>query len=296
MFIAAIMAFALSLAVCGAALLWITPREDRWFVVACVAGTLPMSWLMYHGVRMPLDAWLHTMLGEGDLLRWIRTAYAPLTEEPAKLWPLVLPWVRQRVTRESVSRFALALGLGFALGEIFTVASLFTARTPDTAALPWYLLINFIWERCMTCATHSGMTAVALAGWRRGPGIVVGLLSAMLSHYFANFPIAMAQRGWLGQNAEVSQMLVVLWVMGCAVAGVTWLKWLHFGKSGLGKSIYGNAVCPGCGQEYERGLWLALNFGPNHRYERCPHCRNWHWTTRKPGIAKQPPADGQPAN
>lgn len=288
MLTAAIIAFTLSLAFWGTVLWWITPREERLPVLACVVGTLPMCWVMYHGVRIPLDAGLHAMLDDGDQLRWIRTCYAPLTEEPAKLWPLLLPLVRRRLTRESVGRYSLAMGLGFALGEILTVAGLFVARDPEMAAMPWYLLGGFIAERFMTCAVHSGMTAVALAGWRRGPGFVVGLSLAMLSHYFANFPIAMAQRGWLGPNAEVSQILVFLWVVGCAVAGTVWLEWLHYGKGrgGFGKLIYGNTVCPGCNQEFERGLWLAFNFGTNHRYERCPHCRNWHWTTRKPNTAE----------
>jgi hypothetical protein len=196
--------------------------------------------------------------------------------------------LRRRVTRESVGRYALALGLGFALGEIFTVAGLFLVRNLEIAVMPWYLLGGFIAERFMTCTIHSGMTAVALTGWRRGPGFLIGLSLAMLAHYVANFPIAMAQRGWLGSNAEVSQILVFLWVIACAIAGVVWLEWLHFGKGrgGFGKLIYGNTVCPGCNQEYERGLWWAFNFGTNHRYERCPHCRNWHWTKRKLNTAK----------
>lgn len=288
MLTAAIIAFTFSLAVGGTTLRWITPREERWFIVACVVGTLPMCWVMYHGVRMPLDAGLQRMLGDGALLRWVRTAYAPLTEEPAKLWPLLLPLVRRRVTNESVGRYALALGMGFALGEIVTVAGLIIGHNAEIAGLPWYLLGGFIAERFLTCALHSGMTAAALAVWCRGRGLVMGLALAMLAHYCANFPITMAQRGWLGPNAELSQVLVFLWVISCAVASAIWLESLQFGRGrgGFGTMVYGNAVCPGCHQEYERGLWWALNFGTNHRYERCPHCRNWHWTTRKPSPSE----------
>src|SRR5436190_1056490 len=113
---------AISLATFGAALWKVTPRTERKLAALCLVGTLPMCWVMFHGVRIPLNSWLTSVLGDGELMRWVRTAYAPLTEEPAKLWPLVLPWVRRAITRESVGRFALALGLGFGLGEIFTVA------------------------------------------------------------------------------------------------------------------------------------------------------------------------------
>ena len=113
MLTAACITFALGLAVFGSILRRLTPREERWLVAGCLAATLPMSWAMFHGVRLPLDGWLKSTLGEGEMLRWLRTAYAPLTEEPAKLWPLALPWVRKAIRRENVARIALALGLGF---------------------------------------------------------------------------------------------------------------------------------------------------------------------------------------
>src|SRR3954469_3803985 len=160
MLIAAIITIALGLAIFVPILRLLTAREERWLAALCLIATLPMSWAMYHGVRLPLDAWLKATLGEGNVLTWIRTPYAPLTEEPAKLWPLLLPWVRRRITRENVGRYALALGLGFANGEIFNVFGLVVEKQPQVAAMPWYMLSGFIFERLMTCAIHPAMTSL----------------------------------------------------------------------------------------------------------------------------------------
>jgi len=280
MLTAACIVFVLGLAVFGSILRRLTPPEERWLAAGCVAATLPMSWAMFHGVRLPLDGWLKSTLGEGEMLRWLRTAYAPLTEEPAKLWPLVFPWVRRAITRENVGRFALALGLGFALGEIFTVADLVAVRQPEIAGKPWYLLGGFVTERLATCAIHGGVTAIALALWRRRSAPALGLLLAMLAHYLVNFPIVMRLKGWLGPNATLSLVLVSVWVCVCFLLSLSMLAWLHLGRFNLGALFYGSAVCPGCGQSYERPLW-GLDMGLSLRYERCPHCRKWHWTRRQ---------------
>ena len=37
--------------------------------------------------------------------------------------------------------------------------------------------------------------------------------------------------------------------------------------------------CPECHADYDAPV-LALNLG-HTRYERCPHCRHWHWTKNR---------------
>jgi hypothetical protein len=286
MLIAAILTAAGALIAFALALVFLFPREERRLALVCYAATVPMCYLALHYVRMPLDGLLVGQLGKkSELLWWIRSAYAPLTEEPAKLWPLLLPFVRRHITRENVARFALALGMGFAMGEIFTVAGLISASQPKIAALPWYELSGFIMERWVTCLVHPGMTALALVGWRRGPGFIPGLLAAMLAHYLVNIPIGFAQRGWLGKNAAITQAALSLWVMGAGVLALMSLAWLHFGRTSLGALVFGRADCPECGQEYDRGFFTGLNMGGSRRYERCPHCRRWHWTNAKPKSA-----------
>ena len=108
---------------------------------------------------------------------------------------------------------------------------------------------------------------------------MLGLAAAMLAHYAANLPIGLAQRGWLGSSKAAVQTLLSLWVLGAGAAGVIWLAWLNFSRTSLRVLLYGRADCPECGGEYERAFW-AINMGPR-RYEPCPHCRKWHWTTAK---------------
>jgi hypothetical protein len=45
------------------------------------------------------------------------TCFAPLTEEPAKLWLLLVPAFVGRLRKENAPGVAMAIGLGFGLGE-----------------------------------------------------------------------------------------------------------------------------------------------------------------------------------
>jgi len=264
-------------------LLWWIGKGNRLkTALVCFVLTLPMCWLMYHYVRLPLDRWLSAIVGEGDTLFWLRTAYAPLTEEPAKLWPLLIPFVRRSITDRNIVLFAIALGGGFAIGEIFTVAGLIEAKLPEVANLPWYSLGGFINERLMTCVVHSGMTATALFAIQKAHGIVAGLAAAMSLHYIANLPVAMATLGWLGPNVAFSQTILVIWVAICAIAGFAILFRLSRADRPLESSVYGEAICPTCGSRYSRSLLMGLNFGINLRFEPCPSCKRWHWTKRVP--------------
>lgn len=282
MLIAVALTVALTLAVYGTALWLATPREDRFWTVACVVATLPMCAAAYYFVRLPLNGALVGLFGEGEALFWIRAWYAPLTEEPTKLWPLLIPAVRRRIDLQSAGRYGLALGLGFALGEIFVVAQIIATKSPDVAALPWTQLGGFIGERFMTGAVHSGMTALALYAWRRSGWLSLGLAAAALAHFAANFAISAGQRGWLGSQ-ESSRALVSLWVAVCFLLALIWLGTLQFGRD-VGRALYGRAFCPECGTVYDRSL-VGLNFGFSRRYEPCPHCHKWHWTKR---ASKEP--------
>jgi uncharacterized membrane protein YhfC len=235
---------------------------------------------MFHFVRLPFDHWIAARMAGSPLLFWIRSAYAPLTEEPAKLWPLLLPAVRRHITAENVGRFALAFGLGFAIGEIVTVADLLLAHDPKLAQQPWWQWNGFIGERLMTCAIHPAMTSLALVGWRRWRSFPLGLALAMTAHWCSNFPIGMSHRGWLGPNPAVAQTIVALWLDACFVAAVIWLILLFAPRAGSFQArLFGQAICPECGQRYGRA-WLGLNATGGRRYEPCPHCRKWHWTVK----------------
>src|SRR3982751_5165983 len=106
----------------GAALGLIAPRDERRLLALLILLELPMSVGTFYLVRRPLDGLVHGLPGDAGVYRWLTTLYAPLTEEPAKLWPLLIPLIARRVGRDNAVRAAVALGLGFGLGEIALVA------------------------------------------------------------------------------------------------------------------------------------------------------------------------------
>lgn len=281
MITATLIAVILALVTFGNVLYRISARKDRAIIFFATLSTLPMCWIMFHFVRMPFDAWVSIELRNPDTLLWFKTLYAPLTEEPAKLWLLIFPWVRKKIDGQNIVPFALALGLGFAVGEVITVANLITMNSPQIAALPWYMLGGFITERVMTVAIHSAMTAIALAVWRLGPGLLIGLLVAVTAHFAVNLPISMAQWGWFGKDLFANQILLFSWVLFCTFASLGYLAWLHYGHPSLGRFLFGRAMCPVCGRGYDRPMFHSLGFGVNRRYERCPFCKKWHWTIRR---------------
>jgi hypothetical protein len=82
-------------------------------------------------VRMPLHGVLVTALPSGVLF-WVASLYAPLLEEPAKWLVLFLPFIRARLTPANAAGIALAVGLGFGLGEIVNLAALTMLHAPET--------------------------------------------------------------------------------------------------------------------------------------------------------------------
>lgn len=262
-------------------LLYSTAKRSNLGILFIVfACTLPMCWVMYHYVRVPIDHWLLGWFPDGKALFWIRAAYAPLTEEPAKLWPLIIPFVRRSLTRQNLALFAIALGGGFAVGEIFTVADLIQSRLPDVAQLPWHHLSGFINERLMTVGIHSGMTVSALLVMHRGAGLITGLLVSMCLHFIVNLPIALSKSGWFEFSPAITQFVLWIWISFCFISAVVFLLWLSGADQLSALSIYGNACCPSCGSQYSRSILNGLNFGFDLRYEPCAACRKWHWTRR----------------
>jgi hypothetical protein len=113
-----------------------------------VFAQLPMCALAFYGVRQPVDAWLREWLGAGtEAYRFARVFYAPVTEELAKLWPLLLLSFRQRINTGSMTRAGVALGLGFGVGEMWMVAGL-VANDPQVAGLPFIKggQVNTLWK------------------------------------------------------------------------------------------------------------------------------------------------------
>src|SRR5689334_2406679 len=135
-------------------------NERRLWVAAALA--LPLCPLAFFLVRMPLEHWLVAQLGANSVAyKCLLTFYAPLTEEPAKLIPLLIPAIRRDLDARNFVRYALAIGVGFAIGEMWFLADRI-ARMPTLATLPFYQFGGYVSERLMVCVFHSAFLAVAL--------------------------------------------------------------------------------------------------------------------------------------
>jgi hypothetical protein len=273
-YIAAIISNSLSLLIIGGMLLSRTPKDGRLLLAMLVLFMCPMNPLVFWLVRVPVDGLFETLLGnESDMYHIVRTLYAPLTEEPAKLWILLIPCFYQRIKSTPIHRTALAIGLGFGIGEAWTVAILLS-KSPEITKYPWYMLRGYILERMMVCIMHAAFTAAALWFIIKKRRIAVGLLACIILHFLGNLPIFLAKYNcfYLGQN--IWRIILQTWIvvyflaMGCLLAYIT------YGKGWLSKLIRGKVRCPECKEIYKHPIFGFNLF--TKRYERCPQCRHWH--------------------
>jgi hypothetical protein len=249
------------------------PASER-LVWLAMAMALPMQPLAFYLVRVPLDHWIAAHLGSASTTyQWVTSFYAPLTEEPAKLVPLLIPAIRRDISAANFVRYALAIGFGFAIGEMWLVAS-FVARVPAFAALPFYLFGGYVGERLVTCLLHSALVSVSL--WRLRSRFALGLAGAMALHWLLNFPILLMawNVGSLGKIFWTTTNQV--WLLLFFVVSLALLSYFTFGKFSPGRALFGRRWCPECARDYDAPMF-AINF-VTKRYERCPHCRHWHWT------------------
>jgi hypothetical protein len=286
-YIAALVTAALSLSVWGGMLLWRSPRAQWPLLGLAVMLQLPMSILAFHGIRLPLDAALKTFFADGPVPGWVMLLYAPLTEEPAKLWPLLLPTFRRALNERTALHLATALGLGFGIGEMGLVAS-FVSNQPQLASLAWYQFGGFINERFLVSIMQGAFTASCLVLWqkRRWP-FVAGLAVAMGLHLLGNLPLGLGPLWNQLFGRGGTQIFLSLWVFIYFMLMLLLLVYLETESLHPGLFLFGQARCPSCAVVYSRPLFLAMNFG-TRRYERCPKCCKWHWIPLR-GAAGPPP-------
>jgi hypothetical protein len=254
----------------------------RWLWLAFLIG-LPLQPLAFYTVRVPLDKWLAGMLGKtSGIYQVLTTFYAPLTEEAAKLVPLLLPTLRRDLRRDNFVRYALAIGLGFGIGEMWFIAYLI-AHNPELNGRPFYQYGGYAGERLMVCLFHGAFVSVALWRWQDKFGL--GVLGAMALHYFGNLPIFFMAKGLFGWSKGVWQTLVMVWLNLYLFGSIALLARFSLGTFELGRFIFGKTRCPECGVIYPAPL-LGLNLGPR-RYERCPHCRHWHLVGQADAVTEE---------
>jgi hypothetical protein len=273
-YIAALIATLLAGLIIGGIILGNSSKKEYSFYILLFLLTLPMSYLSIWYVRIPFDAWFHSIMTHEGWYTFLTVFYAPLTEEPAKLWPLLIPFFYRRVTKENVVKTALALGLGFGVGEIWYLAWRLTFRL-DIVALPWYQLGGFINERLLVCAIHGAFTAVTIYIWKRY-GTRAGIIGSVLLHFFGNFPIYLAGINLFGWGKTAWQYILSIYIIIYAFLMAVILLYFQFeNKEVIRQILKGEHICPECGKKY-RGRWLSLNW-PTKTYEKCPYCKKWHW-------------------
>jgi hypothetical protein len=277
-FIAAAITTVLVAVLYGPVIKRLSERVDWPVLVLAGVIALPLQPLAFYLVRLPLHHWLTTTLGTGALLTAITLFYAPVTEEPAKWLPLLVPSIRRRLTPESALAMALAVGLGFGIGEIWLLATQLAA-IPEVAAQPFYAFGGFLFERTLVCFLHGGMIAFAYSRLAGGRSFLVGGIIGMALHFALNFPLFLGGMNLFGLG-PLWAVLLTLWLLVFTVGLGAAVARLERGR--FREKVLGYSDCPECGTRYPRPLFAA-HVGPI-RYERCPNCRHFHWV--KFGKAK----------
>ena len=195
--------------------LWIgSCRTHRWVVVFCVLGSpainvlvkrpLLLAMLAAAGVGRNSAGWPWWLVAAGLLM-------VGVTEELVKLLPLLIPSVRRQLRTDATAvPMSFAIGLGFAVGEIWYLARSIARTQPQVASLPVYMLGGFVSERAATVVIHSALTLIALSSFRRGPRrLAVGVVAAILAHAAIDFTPALFQRGQVSAELATIELLVL---------------------------------------------------------------------------------------
>lgn len=250
----------------------VAERADWPVLILAAVVALPLQPLAFYLVRLPLHHTLTAALGAGALLTAISLFYAPLTEEPAKWLPLLVPAIRRRLTPTNAVAMALAVGLGFGIGEIWFIATQLAAL-PSIAEQPFYAFGGFLVERTLVCFMHGGMIAFAFSRLANGRSFLLGGLIGMALHFALNFPLFLGGIDLFGLGGAVWTVLLTLWTGVFTVILGMLVSWLSHGR--FREAVLGYSDCPECGAHYPRPL-ITPRIGPL-RYERCPNCRRFHW-------------------
>lgn len=202
----------------GALVALLINAKNRGAVALAFVIALPLQPLALYLVRLPVDRALKTAFGAPTWLVILSLFYAPLTEEPAKWLAAAVPPVRRAIMVEPVI-VALAVGLGFAIGEVWMLAHALV-QLPGIASLPATHFGGFVIERLEVCFLHGAFVALPFVALARGRSFLLGGLGGMVLHFLLNFPIYLKNTNAFGLG-EAWIPILMLWaiafVIGCAL-------------------------------------------------------------------------------
>jgi hypothetical protein len=270
--IAAIITTVLAIVVIGLLIRRLSKREDRGVLMLAFFFALPAQPIVFYYFRLPLHELLTNWLGAGALLTAISLFYAPVTEEVAKWLTLGVPSIRKALKPSNAVAIALAAGLGFGAGELWFIAERLT-RSPQLASLPFYYFNGFLTERLMVCFLHGAMIALFFKRYAEGKSVWPAAIFGIALHFALNFPIYLSQINLYGLGPNVWGPILVIYVALFTLAMFAFVN--RLGKDGVREGFLGSATCPECHKVYPRSFFAANLL--TKRYERCPHCRRWHF-------------------
>ncbi len=221
--IAAVGATVISLFSVGSVVLrWVRP-EHRKLAMLVMIVMLPIQPLVFYLLRTPLLVSLQTLFGSGDAMIAAGLLAAPLTEEPAKWLALASVGVRAAVRSGSALGLAMAVGLGFGIGEIWFIAEQLS-RIPTLQAAPATQFWGFVVERTAVCILHGLFVVPLFYALAIGRHFVLAALAGLLAHLLTNLPI-LAVRADLFELGPASwSWIALLWPIVLVVAGFCLLK------------------------------------------------------------------------
>jgi hypothetical protein len=195
------------------------------FVVA-----LPLQPLAFFLVRLPIDGFLRTTFGMTGWVAIVAVFYAPLTEEPAKWLTALVPAVRRAIGKAPV-HVALAVGLGFGIGEIwFLVYAL--VSSPNLPEAPFWMFSGFLLERLEVCFLHGCFVIAPFMQLARGRSFLLGGLAGVTLHFMLNFPIFLAQTDAFALGPATWAGVLLFWVVAFVIIGAIAVRRLTRGPFG----------------------------------------------------------------
>ncbi len=205
--------------------LWLSAQaSDRRVLAIAFLVALPLQPLAFYFLRLPIDGMVRAGFGLGTV--WIVASqfYAPLTEEPAKWLVLAVPAVRRALTPRNAVPLALAIGFGFAIGEIWFLANALAPNTPD---LPFWMFNGFMIERLEGLLPARDVRSTAGCQHRPRQIVLAGAVTGMALHFITNFPIYLARIDLFGLGAARWMTALLVWVALLTAAGIAAMCWLH---------------------------------------------------------------------
>lgn len=274
-YIAAIITIFILLCLVGVLIVKRLTSWDRLYAVLSMILAGAAFFGAYYLLRLPLNQAIHTLFQtDATGYRWIASLYAPLTEEPAK-WIVLIPLlIAGKIKSDNKAVWAISLGFGFGIGEILFLAQSI-ASNPQSSGLPWYYSNGFIVERLMVCFIHSALILIAIEAITSRKYWLI--LLTPVFHWLLNMSIFLSIQFPFNDGGAIWSQLLWTWTTLFLLASLIYLGSRLLNTARRKAAIFGRAVCPECQTLYVRPF-IGMN-RVGKRYERCPNCKQNHWTT-----------------